>query len=158
MLIVLACVCFWFLLEERWLLAGVAAALASATRPNGVALVAACAVAAFIAIRQRRDWWSLVAPLLAPIGFIALPGVPRGPHRRALGVVPRPARGVARGDELRCHGDQQHVQLPRPSARVADRCAHRGVAPRPRRADCGACGAAGCPWPMVAYVAVVIGV
>lgn len=71
MLIVLACACFWFLLEERWLLAGVVAALASATRPNGVALVAACAVAALLAIRRHRDWSSLVAPLLAPIGFIA---------------------------------------------------------------------------------------
>jgi hypothetical protein len=71
MLVVLACACFWFLLEERWLLAGVMAALASATRPNGIALAAACAVAAFIAIRRRRDWSSLVAPLLAPVGIVA---------------------------------------------------------------------------------------
>ncbi len=71
MLIVLAALCLWFLLDERWLLAGVAAALATATRPNGLALVAACAVAAAIAIWKRRDWWSLFAPLLAPIGFIA---------------------------------------------------------------------------------------
>ncbi len=70
LLIVLAAACLWFLLDERWLLAGIAAALATATRPNGVALVAACAVAAFIAIYRRRDWWSLVAPLLAPVGFI----------------------------------------------------------------------------------------
>lgn len=71
LLIVLAALCLWFLLDEHWLLAGLTAALATATRPNGVALVAACAVAAFIAIRARRDWSSLVAPLLAPIGFIA---------------------------------------------------------------------------------------
>ena len=71
MLIVLACACLWLLLEERWLLAGVVAALATATRPNGVALVAACAVASFLAIRQRRNWASLVAPMLAPIGFVA---------------------------------------------------------------------------------------
>ena len=71
LLIVLAAVCLWFLLDERWLLAGVAAALATATRPNGVALIAACAVAAFLAIRRSRDWWSLIAPLLAPIGFVA---------------------------------------------------------------------------------------
>ena len=58
-------------MDERWLLAGVAAALATATRPNGIALCAACAVAAFIAIKRRRDWWSLVAPLLSPIGFVA---------------------------------------------------------------------------------------
>ena len=36
-----------------------------------MALIAACAVAAFIAIRRRRDWSSLVAPLLAPVGFVA---------------------------------------------------------------------------------------
>ncbi len=71
LLIVLAAACFWFLLEERWLLAGIVAALATATRPNGLALVAACLVAAGIAIYRRRDWWSIVAPLLAPIGFIA---------------------------------------------------------------------------------------
>ena len=71
LLIVLAAACLWFLLDERWLLAGVTAALATATRPNGVALIAACAVASFLAIRRSRDWWSLVAPLLAPIGFVA---------------------------------------------------------------------------------------
>ena len=70
LLIVLAALCLWFLLDERWLLAGITAALATATRPNGVALIAACAVAAFLAIRARRDWSSLVAPLLAPIGFV----------------------------------------------------------------------------------------
>jgi hypothetical protein len=71
LLIVLAALCFWLLMEERWLLAGVVAALASATRPNGIALFAACAVAAGIAIYKRRQWWAVVAPLLAPIGFIA---------------------------------------------------------------------------------------
>jgi hypothetical protein len=70
LLIVLAAACLWLLFDERWLLAGIAAALAGATRPNGVALVAACAVAAFIAIYKRRDWAALVAPLLAPVGFI----------------------------------------------------------------------------------------
>ena len=67
-----------FLIDERWLLAGVAAGLATATRPNGIALFAACAVAAAIAIHRRRDWLSLIAPLLAPVGFISfqlfLPG------------------------------------------------------------------------------------
>lgn len=71
LLIVLAALCLWFLMDERWLLAGVTAALATATRPNGIALCAACAVAAFIAIKRHRDWWSLIAPVLSPIGFIA---------------------------------------------------------------------------------------
>lgn len=70
LLLVLAGATFWFLLKRQWWLAGVAAALGTATRPNGVALVAACAVAAFLAIRERREWRSLVAPLLSPIGFV----------------------------------------------------------------------------------------
>ena len=130
LLILLAALCLWFLLDERWLLAGVAAALATATRPNGIALVAACLVASFIAIKQRRDWGSLIAPLLAPVGFVALPALPLCPHRR-VGVVPRPARGVARGDELRRHRDQQHAELLHPPAGLADRRPHRRVDGRP---------------------------
>jgi hypothetical protein len=71
LLIVLAALCLWFLMDERWLLAGITAALGTAARPNGVALVAACAVAAGIAIWQKRQWWALVAPALAPIGFVS---------------------------------------------------------------------------------------
>ena len=70
MLIVLAAACLLFLVDERWLLAGLFAARATAARPNGVALVAACAVASAIAIRRSRDWMSLVAVLLAPVGFL----------------------------------------------------------------------------------------
>jgi 4-amino-4-deoxy-L-arabinose transferase-like glycosyltransferase len=70
LLIVLAAACLILLLDERWLLAGLTAALATATRPNGIALVAACAVASFLAIRRSRDWFSLVAVGLAPIGFV----------------------------------------------------------------------------------------
>ncbi|MEY4174751.1 MAG: hypothetical protein RI900_1916 [Actinomycetota bacterium] len=70
LLIVLATGCMLFLLRRQWWAAGVLAALGTATRPNGVALVAACAVASLLAIRERREWKSLVAPLLSPIGFI----------------------------------------------------------------------------------------
>ena len=69
-LIALAAACLLFLVDGRWILAGVTAAVATGARPNGIALVAACAVASFIAIRTSRDWRSLVAPILAPIGFI----------------------------------------------------------------------------------------
>lgn len=69
-MIVLAATCLILLLDERWLLAGVAAALATATRPNGLAVVAACAVASYLAIRRSRDWSSLLAVALAPIGFV----------------------------------------------------------------------------------------
>ncbi len=69
--VVLAALCLLLLLDERWLLAGITAALATATRPNGLALVVACLVASVLAIRRTRAWSSLVAVVLAPIGFLA---------------------------------------------------------------------------------------
>ncbi len=69
-LIVLAAACMLLLLDERWLLAGLTAMVATATRPNGIAIVATCAVASFIAIRRSRQWRSLTAVVLAPIGFV----------------------------------------------------------------------------------------
>lgn len=71
LLLTLAAACLLALTRERWLWAGVFAAVATATRPNGVALVAATAVAAFVAIRRSREWRALVAPVLSPIGFVA---------------------------------------------------------------------------------------
>ena len=70
LMIVLAAACLWCLLEREWVAAGVFAALATATRPNGLALVAACAFAAFVAIRDRRDWQALLSVALAPVGFV----------------------------------------------------------------------------------------
>lgn len=70
LLIVLAAACLIALVDERWLIAGVFAALATATRPNGLAVVAACAVASFLAIRRGREWRSLVSVALAPLGFV----------------------------------------------------------------------------------------
>lgn len=70
LMIVFAGSCLLFLRDQRWVLAGFAAMLTTATRPNGVAIVAACAVAAFFAIRRDRDWAALAAPTLAPLGFI----------------------------------------------------------------------------------------
>ncbi len=70
LMLALAAGCLLMLLYQEWTAAGVLAALATATRPNGVALIVACAVAAGIAIRERRDWHSLTAVLLAPVGFI----------------------------------------------------------------------------------------
>lgn len=70
LMLALSAACLLLLMRRQWWLAGAAAALATASRPNAVALIAACAVAAFIAIRRDRNWQSLAAPLLAPIGFI----------------------------------------------------------------------------------------
>jgi hypothetical protein len=70
LLITLAAACLWCLMRRYWWAAGLLAAMGTATRPNGLALVAACAVASFIAIKNERNWMSLAAPLLAPIGFV----------------------------------------------------------------------------------------
>lgn len=67
----LTAACLLALVDRRWVLAGVLAALATATRPTGVALVAACAWAALVAVRRRKEWRALAAPLLAPLGAVA---------------------------------------------------------------------------------------
>lgn len=69
-LLTIAALCLLALQRQQWLLAGVLAAVGTAARPNGVALVAACGVAALVAVAKDRDWRSLVAPALAPLGFI----------------------------------------------------------------------------------------
>jgi hypothetical protein len=71
LMLALALGCLLALHSRRWLVAGVLAGLCTASRPNALALVLACAWAAAVAIKQRREWRSLVAPLLAPTGFIA---------------------------------------------------------------------------------------
>jgi Dolichyl-phosphate-mannose-protein mannosyltransferase len=70
LLLVFAMGCLWCLMSKQWVAAGLLAALGTATRPNGLALVLACAVAAVIAIRQDREWKSLAAPVLSPLGFV----------------------------------------------------------------------------------------
>ena len=63
--------CLLALTQRRWVLAGLLGAAASAARPNGLAAAAACAIAALLALRDDRDWGALVAPILAPLGFLA---------------------------------------------------------------------------------------
>lgn len=70
-LITVAAACLLVLERKRWLAAGVLAAIGSGTRPNGVALIVACAVAALFAIKDDREWKALIAPVLAPIGFVS---------------------------------------------------------------------------------------
>jgi hypothetical protein len=71
LLIVLSAGCLLALLERRWVLAGVLAALASATRPNATAVALACAWAAGVAIWKHRQWGAAIAPILAPVGMLA---------------------------------------------------------------------------------------
>ena len=69
-MIALSAACLYALVRRQWLLAGVLAALGTASRPNAVALIAACAWASLAAIATRREWRSLVAPVLAPLGAV----------------------------------------------------------------------------------------
>jgi hypothetical protein len=55
--------------RHRWVAAGLCAALATAADPVTAAVIAPCAVAAYIAVRDRREWRSLWAPVLAPLGI-----------------------------------------------------------------------------------------
>jgi hypothetical protein len=71
LMLTLSILCLEALMGRRWLVAGVLAALATATRPNAIVLAVCCAWAAVIAIRDRREWWSLVAVALAPLGVLA---------------------------------------------------------------------------------------
>lgn len=70
LILTIAALCFVALRRHSWVWAGILAMLTTMGRPNGIAIIAACAVASFRAIRDERDWRSLFAPLLAPWGFI----------------------------------------------------------------------------------------
>lgn len=67
------CCCALALIEldrERWVAAGLWSALATFTRPNGVAIVVACVVAFIVDWRTNRRLNALVAVVLAPVGAI----------------------------------------------------------------------------------------
>jgi Gpi18-like mannosyltransferase len=70
LMLTIAALCFIALRQKSWVIAGILASLGTACRPNGIALAVACAAAAFVAIKHDREWKSLVAPLLAPWGFV----------------------------------------------------------------------------------------
>jgi hypothetical protein len=58
------------LLQRRWLLAGVLGLLASATTPVALAFVVSCLWCAYRQVATERNWRALVAPALAPLGFV----------------------------------------------------------------------------------------
>ncbi len=69
LVIALVCATMLALRRHLWVVAGIAAALATACDPVACAVVAPCAVAACAAWRSDRDaraWW---APALAPLGI-----------------------------------------------------------------------------------------
>jgi len=56
--------------NRRWLLAGFLALLATAEHPTLIVLAGALGVVALHAIWTRREWRSLAAPVLAPMGMV----------------------------------------------------------------------------------------
>jgi hypothetical protein len=58
------------LLRRRWVVAGLCGFVATAAAPIALAFVVSCAWAAVVAIRQRREWRALAAPVLAPLGTV----------------------------------------------------------------------------------------
>ena len=67
-ILMVACVLL-ALRRERWVVAGLCAAVASTSDPVGAAAFVPCAVAAVVAIRATRTWKALWAPALAPLGI-----------------------------------------------------------------------------------------
>jgi hypothetical protein len=77
LMIPLAAGCILALQRRRWLLAGVLAAVATATEPEAAVLVLVCAVSAGLELRRRgwrdrRGRRALVAPLLSPLGLVGV--------------------------------------------------------------------------------------
>jgi hypothetical protein len=71
MLFASAAACLLALRRRWWLVAGLSAAVGTAVRPVGVALVACCAWEAVRVLRSERQWRPLLAPLLAPLGMLS---------------------------------------------------------------------------------------
>lgn len=69
MLFAAAAACLLALRRRWWTVAALSAAVGTAVRPVGVALIACCAWEAVRAIRTERDWSSIIAPVLSPLGI-----------------------------------------------------------------------------------------
>jgi hypothetical protein len=71
LMVLLAAACLLFLRRRQWVLAGIAAMLATASRPTAIALAPACLFAAVDAWRHKRALLPFIAPALAPLGMVA---------------------------------------------------------------------------------------
>ncbi len=78
--------------RHRWIAGGAAAAFATATRPNALVIIGVCVWMAGVAVRRRREWRALAAPMLAPLGvlgYFAYLGVHTGDPRAWFDVQAR---------------------------------------------------------------------
>ncbi|HUN32049.1 MAG TPA: hypothetical protein VMU95_08505 [Trebonia sp.] len=76
----LAAISLLAVLNRKWLAAGLLAMVASAVHPGLIVLTPVLAVAAFEAIRRRREWAALIAPGLAPLGMVGYFGLLSGEY------------------------------------------------------------------------------
>jgi hypothetical protein len=128
LLLALVAGCLLALEDRRWLLAGVLAGFSTAVEPVAFAIIPACAVVA--ALELRREGWSawrvLSAPLLAPVGGVAVgiylwswAGTPLAiltTQKRAWGEGGTPFLGLLKavktfGHELRIFRNFHHTPL-----------------------------------------------
>jgi hypothetical protein len=68
--VALAACCLLAALNRKWLLSGLIALVASGEHPTLIILAPTLGIVALHAVWTRRDWRSLIAPLLAPWGMI----------------------------------------------------------------------------------------
>jgi hypothetical protein len=66
-----AIACLLCLFQKRWVWAGLLAIAVTASRSNGMVIALCCAWASGAAIYKHREWKSLIAVVLAPLGTIA---------------------------------------------------------------------------------------
>jgi hypothetical protein len=74
MLFAAAAACLLALRRRWWVVAGLSAAVGTAVRPVGLALVGCCVWEAIRVARAERQWRPLVAPLLSPLGILSWAG------------------------------------------------------------------------------------
>jgi mannosyltransferase PIG-V len=74
MLFAAAAACLLALRRRWWVVAGLSAAVGTAVRPVGVALIACCLWEAGRVIKANREWSSLIAPILSPLGIVGWMG------------------------------------------------------------------------------------
>jgi hypothetical protein len=68
--IALAAGCLLAAVNRKWLLAGILGLLGTAEHSTLIVLAPVLGITALHAIWTRRDWWSLIAPVLTPVGML----------------------------------------------------------------------------------------
>ena len=131
----LAAGCLLAALNRKWLLAGLLALGGSAVHPALIVLAPTLAVTAARAIYARREWQSLIAPLLAPLGMAGYFGLLASRVPRLPVLVPPSGGRLAWAAQLG-HARAAHTDLVR-SGHVQVRAVQRDRDRHGRRARRG---------------------